>query len=140
MKAYTDTFNLIANATSQMGVSIEEATEAFRQLAQIGRDRSIVDESTDLYRRIDELEDNVYYLNNKTDNQIVYNTNNIDSVCDELTELKDIVNQLRSEMDALTVKPKRNQHLEIFDRIFDNSNYPFLEDNIFPEIDFNINF
>ena len=123
-----------------MGVSIEEATEAFRQLAQIGRDRSIVDESTDLYRRIDELEDNVYYLNNKTDNQIVYNTNNIDSVCDELTELKDIVNQLRSEMDALTVKPKRNQHLEIFDRIFDNSNYPFLEDNIFPEIDFNINF
>ena len=142
MKEYTEAFEQIAKTASQMGVTIEEAANAFNQLAQISyytpAQKATIENTAELERRMNELECNIYYLNDKADCQIVCNTNNIDLVCDELTELKDTVNQLRSEMDALTVKPKRNEHLEIFDRIFDNSNYPFLEDNIFPEIDFNI--
>lgn len=137
-----------------MGVTIETAADAFKQIAQIDYDSFKADEGTNLCRRIDELESDVYYLNNENHridklesnvnylnnqtNKIACNSSNIVLVRNELAELKNTVCQLRSEMSALAVKPKRNQHLEIFDRIFDNSNYPFLENNIFPEIDFNI--
>ena len=101
---------------------------------------NVIDNDVEIHKRIDKLESNIYELNDKADCQIICNTANVDVVKNDLTELQAAVRQLRSEMDALTVKPKRNEHLEIFDRIFDNSNYPFLESDIFPEIDFNINF
>lgn len=124
-----------------MGTTVEETAGVFKQLAEISYyDAYKADEGASLHRRIDELEGNVYYLNSTTDSQIVCISSSIDLVNNELTELKDTVYQLRSEMTALTEKPKQNNHLEIFEQIFDNSNYPFLENNIFSEIDFNINF
>ena len=140
MKTYTDAFKQIARAASQMGTTIEEAVSTWKQLAEISYDCSEADEGTNLCRRIDDLEDNVYHLNNVTDNQMVCISSSVDLVNNELTELKGMVDQLRSEMAALTEKPKQNSHLEIFEQIFDNSNYPFLEKDIFSEIDFNINF
>lgn len=99
---------------------------------------NVIDNDIEIHKRIDKLESNIYTLNDKADCQIMCNTANVDVVKNDLTELQTAVRQLRSEMDVLTEKPKRKVDLEIFDQIFDNSDFPFLESNIFPEIDFNI--
>lgn len=136
---YTDAFNQIAEVASRVGVSFQEATEAFRNLAQMGYNiptmEDVVECDDDLRNRIDCLEHKVY--DNGSDCQIVV-TSTIDPIKNDLAELQATVRQLRSEMDVLTEKPKQKVDLEIFDQIFDNSDFPFLESDIFPEIDFNI--
>lgn len=139
MKAYTDAFKQIAKVASQMGTTVEAAAGTWKQLAEISYDYSKVDEGTTLYHRLDELEDNICYLNSTTNNQMVCISSSIDLVSNELAELKDMVYQLRSEMVAKTEKPKPKVDLEIFEAIFDNSEFPFLEENLFSQIDFNIN-
>lgn len=96
----------------------------------------VIECDMNLKNRIESLE---HIVDDKeTDYQIMV-TSTIDPIKNDLAELQAHVRQLRSEMDVLAENPKRKVDLEIFDQIFDNSDFPFLESNIFPEIDFNIN-
>ena len=56
---------------------------------------------------------------------------NIKDLQEQIAHLQVEIDLLRSEMDVLTEKPKRKVDLEIFDQIFDNSGFPFLESDIF---------
>lgn len=142
MAYYVDAFNQIAEVASRMGVSFQEATETFRNLAQMGYNiptmEDVIECDDDLRNRIDCLEHEIYTLKDEeSDCQIVV-TSTIDPIKNDLAELQATVRQLRSEMDVLTENPKQKPDLEIFEAIFDNSDFPLLESNIFPEIDFNI--
>ena len=94
----------------------------------------VITSDTHLQNQIDCLANEVY---NKADCEITI-TSTIDPIKNDLAELQATVRQLRSEMDVLTENPKQKPDLEIFEAIFDNSDFPLLESNIFPEIDFNI--
>jgi hypothetical protein len=102
----------------------------------------VIECDDDLHNRLDCLEhkvyDEIYALKGEESDCQILVTSTIDPIKNDLTELQATVRQLRSEMDVLTEKPKRKVDLEIFDQIFDNSDFPFLESDIFPEIDFNI--
>lgn len=143
MTQYVDAFNQIAEVASRMGVTFQEATEAFRNVAQIGYNiptiADVIECDTELQNRINYLEHEIYALKDEeeADCKIVV-TSTIDPIKNDLAQLQATVRQLRSEMDVLAENPKRKVDLEIFDQIFDNSDFPFLESNIFPEIDFNI--
>lgn len=142
MTNYVDAFNQIAEVASRMGITFQEATEAFRNLAQTGYNiptmEEVIECDNELRDRIGCLEHEVYALNDgETDCKFVV-TSTIDPIKNDLTELQATVKQLRSEMDVLAEKQKRKVNLEIFEAIFDNSDFPLLESNIFPEIDFNI--
>ena len=139
MVHYVDAFNQIAEVASRVGVSFSEATEAFRILAQMGYDiatkEDVITGDIDLRNRIGCLEHQVY--NGAADCEITI-TSTIDPIKNDLAELQTTVRQLQSEIDVLTENPKQKPDLEIFEAIFDNSDFPLLENNIFPEIDFNI--
>ena len=140
MTQYVDAFNQIAEVASRVGITFQEATEAFRNVAQMGYNiptiADVIECDMNLKNRIESLE---HIVDDKeTDYQIMV-TSTIDPIKNDLAELQAHVRQLRSEMDVLAENPKRKVDLEIFDQIFDNSDFPFLESNIFPEIDFNIN-
>jgi uncharacterized coiled-coil protein SlyX len=98
----------------------------------------VIECDNNLQNRIDCLEHKVYALKNEETDCKITITSTTDPIKNDLAELQATVRQLRSEMDVLTEKPKRKVDLEIFDQIFDNSDFPFLESDIFPEIDFNI--
>lgn len=63
-------------------------------------------------------------------------TDEIDKIRNNMHVLYDSISELRTEMVALTEKPKPKSDLEIFEAIFDNSDFPLLQNNVF---DFNIN-
>ena len=141
MTYYID-FNKLAQAASRMGVSIAESTEAFKSLADIGPNtpvatvEEVLHHTDDLRYKLDNLESQIDVLNHNTNVEIVATTEHIQH---QISDLQIQMDGLRSEMNVLTEKPKRKVDLEIFDQIFDNSDFPFLESDIFSEIDFNIN-
>lgn len=141
MAYYTDAFNQIAQAAPTMGVSIAEATEAFKNLAAIGTNaplatiNDVLYHNDDLKHKLDNLKGQIDVLNHNTNVELIVTT---DHIHNQISNLQIQIDGLRSEMDVLTEKPKRKVDLEIFDQIFDNSDFPFLESDIFPEIDFNI--
>lgn len=124
-----------------MGVSIAESTEASKSLANIGPNAPVATiedvsyHTDDLKYKLNDLEGKIDVLNHNTNVEIVATTEYIQH---QVSDLQIQLDELRSEMNALTEKPKRKVDLEIFDQIFDNSDFPFLESDIFPEIDFNI--
>jgi hypothetical protein len=118
-----------------------EAAEAFKNLATKGTNaplatlEDVLCHNDDLKHKLDNLEGQIDVLNHNTNVEIIATT---DYMQHQISNLQIQVDELRSEMDVLTEKPKRKVDLEIFDQIFDNSDFPFLESDIFPEIDFNI--
>lgn len=117
-----DAFRTLSDLTNQVGISINKASDTFRSMATTTYDFSTMS---------DIVENRVIRTENSISDINICIRSNIKDLQEQIAHLQVEIDLLRSEMDVLTEKPKRKADLEIFDQIFDNSDFPFLESNIF---------
>lgn len=129
MNNITDALITISDASKRVGVSFEELAQNFNYLVNSTCTKSYIEDAITTNNLA-----NTDMANIKTD---LYCS--IDELYNNITNIKKELDLLRSEMVAKTEKPKPKVDLEIFEAIFDNSEFPFLEENLFSQIDFNMN-
>lgn len=117
-----DAFETLADLTKRVGISMNEASEAFCNMATTTYDFSTMSDIVE--NRVIKTENSISDIN-------ICIRSSIEDLQEQIAHLQVEIDLLRSEMGVLTEKPKRKTDLKIFDRIFDNSDFPFLESDIF---------
>ena len=112
----------LSDLTNQVGISISKVSDTFRSMAATTYDFSTMNNIVE--NRVIKTENSISDIN-------ICIRSSIEDLQEQIAHLQVEIDLLRSEMGVLTEKPKRKTDLEIFDRIFDNSDFPFLESDIF---------
>lgn len=130
-------FEIIGDASKRIGVSFEELAQNFNYLTSSTYTASQIEDA--ITHNLAHVEADT--INIKTDIADIKNDLycSIDGLYNDIANIKKELDLLRSEMAAKTENPKPKVDLEIFEAIFDNSEFPLLEENLFSQIDFNIN-